>query len=166
MKFLLRVTLCIFGLLAILTATGCNNVSKKNYTPEVVRFYLEADAGDAGASATLPLSGVQIALKNKPVIVEVDIVSVQLAKSDMGQFLFFQLTSEASRDLYRLTGNNQGRRLVLTINNNPVGARQIDRPFSSGSIATFVEIPDDLLPELVKNINKTSADLQKELAKH
>ncbi len=156
----------MLGLAAIFTATGCNTHSKKNYVPEVVRFFLEAAPNDGFASATLPVSGVQIAINNKPVILEVDIVSVQLAKSDMGQFLFFQLTPEASRDLYRMTGNNQGHRLVLAINGKPVGARLIDRPFSTGSIATFAEIPDEMLPELVKNINATCADLQKEIAKN
>ena len=164
MKLLCRFLLSLLGLAALFATAGCNT-SKKNYIPEVVRFYLESAPGDAFASATLPISGTQIAINNKPVIVEVDITAVQLAKADMGQFLLFQLTPDASRDIYRLTASNQGRRLVLTINGNPLGARQIDRPFSTGSIATFVELPDSVLPELVKNINGTSTDLQKEIAK-
>ena len=90
---------------------------------------------------------------------------MQLAHADLGDFLVFSLTQDASRDVYRLTGNNQGKRLVLFINDKPVGARMIDRAFNTGAIAIFVAIPDDLLPALVKNLNATSVDIQKEIEK-
>jgi hypothetical protein len=167
MKSFLRLPLLILGLVSIVAVSGCNSFSKKrDYDPTVARFLLEAAPGEAFAATTLPVSGVQIAVDSKPVITEFDIINVQLAKSDMGQFLLFQLTPEAARDLYRFTGNNQGRRLVLTINGKAVGARQIDRPFGTGSVATFVEISDDLLPALIKNINGTSDEIQKEIAKN
>jgi hypothetical protein len=166
MKSFLRIPLLVLGLVSLFVMSGCNSFSKKrDYDPTVARFFLEAAEGDAFASATLPVSGVKIAVNSKPVIAEFDIVHVQLAKSDMGQFLLFQLTPDAARDLYRFTGDNQGRRLVLTINDKAVGARQIDRPFGMGAVATFVEIPDDLLPTLVKNLNGTSDEIQKEIVK-
>ena len=163
---LLRLSFFMLGLITVFTVTGCQSSSKKrDYEPNVARFYLEVSDSEVFASATLPISGVRVAVNSKPVITEFDIVSVEMAQSDFGTFLMFQLTSDAARDLYRLTGNNQGRRMVLTINGRPVGARQIDGPFGSGSIAVFVEVPDDLLPALVKNLNKTSEDIQKEKAK-
>jgi hypothetical protein len=64
-----------------------------------------------------------------------------------------------------VTGSNQGRRLVLFINGQPVGARVIDGAFNTGSIAVYPELPDEVLPKLVKNLNGTSADLQKKIAK-
>ena len=129
------------------------------------RFFVETSDNDGFASAVLPISGVKISVNSKPIITEFDIVHVDVAKSDMGQFLVFQLTADAARDLYRYTGDNQGRRLVLAINGRALGARLIDHPFSSGAIAIFAEVPDEELPKLVKNLNGTSADIQKQIAK-
>ena len=165
-KLLLLSSLAAVALATVFSLAGCNSISEKHdYKTSVVRFFLEDPAGNSFATAILPISGVKIAVNSKPVFTEFDITSVELGKSDLGQFLVFQLTTDAARDLYRLTGDNQGRRLVLTINGRALGARQIDRPFGSGSIAVFAEVPDDLLPELVKDINGTSADIQKALAK-
>ena len=165
MKLTLRFPLFI-ALLAALFVAGCKtSTKKKDYETTIARFMIEASEGDAFASVTLPVSGVQIAVNNRPVVTEFDFTAVQLARSDLGEFLLFILTPDAARDLYRTTGNNQGRRLVLFINGKPMGARMIDRAFNTGSIAVFAAIPEDLLPDLVKNLNATSADLQKQLEK-
>lgn len=156
----------ILLLSALLAIAGCNSsTKKKDFESTVARFLIEANEGDAFASVTLPVSGVQIAVNNKPVVTEFDFVGVELAQSDLGKFLVFHLTGDAARDIYRVTGNNQGRRLVLFINGKPVGARMIDRAFNTGSIAVFAAIPEELLPELAKNLNATSEDIQKEIAK-
>lgn len=168
MKLPLRLSLFLAVAAAIVFTAGCNTSTskkKKDYDITVARFFLEAKENDAFASVTLPISGVQIAINNKPVFTEMDYAGVSLARSDLGQFLLFQLTADASRELYRTTGNNQGRRLVLFINDKPVGARMIDRTFSSGSIAIFAAIVDEDLPAIVKNLNLTSIDIQKDLAK-
>ena len=70
-----------------------------------------------------------------------------------------------TRDLYRVSASNQGRRFVLMINGEAVGARLIDGPLSGGVLFVFAEVPDDALPALVANLKKTSADLQRALAK-
>ena len=163
---LLRLPLFVLGLVTAFSLAGCNSVSsKKDYPVNTARFFMEASDGDAYASAVLPISGVKLSVNSKPVVTEFDIVHVDLANSDMGQFLVFQLTPDAARDLYRITGDHQGRRLMLAINGRALGARLIERPFDSGSIAIFAEVPADLLPEMVKNLNLTSADIQKEIAK-
>lgn len=146
--------------------TGCNTSTKKDYLPTVARFFMEAKQGDAFASVTLPVSEVQISVNSKPVITEFDITGVQLAQSDLGKFLVFSLTGDANRDIYRVSTTNQGRRLVLFINGDPVGARVIDRPFDTGTVAVFVAVPEELLPDLVKNMNATSDDIQKKIAKN
>ena len=156
----------VLTLAALFALVGCNtSTKKKDFIPTVARFYLEAKEGDAFASVTLPVSGVQIAVNNKPMVTEYDFTRVELAQSDLGQFMVFSLTGDAARDLYRTTGTNQGKRLVLFINDKPVGARMIDRAFNTGTIAVFAALPDDILPELVKNLNGTSIDLQKKIAK-
>jgi hypothetical protein len=165
MKKPLLSVILVLTFAALFAAAGCNSSKKKDFVPTVARFYLEAKEGDAFASVTLPVSGVQVAVNNKPIVTEYDFTSVELAQSDLGRFMIFSLTGEAARDIYRTTGSNQGKRLVLFINDKPVGARMIDRAFNSGSIAVFAALPEEMLPELVKNLNGTSIDLQKKIAK-
>jgi len=161
-----RLAFFLLGLVTVFAVAGCNTFSsKRDYTPSVARFYIEATDGDAFAPAVLPISGVQVAVSNKPFITELDIVHVDIVVSDMGRLLVFQLTPAAARDLYRYTGDNQGRRIVVAINGVPLGARQIDGPFNGGAIAMFVEVPEEQLPLLVKNLNGTSAEIQKASAK-
>jgi len=162
----LRLSLFLLCLVAVFAVSGCNSFSStKDYTPTAARFYIEASDGDAFASAVLPISGVRVSVSNKPFITEIDIVHVDVVVSDLGRYLAFQLTPSATRDLYRLTGNNQGRRIVVAINGIPLGVRPIDAPFNGGYIAMFVEVPDDQLPLLLKNLNGTSADIQKAASK-
>jgi hypothetical protein len=153
-------------LAALFAVAGCNtSTKKKDFTPTVARFYMEAKEGDAYAPVTLPVSGVQIAVNNKPTVTEYDFTRVELAQSDLGRFIVFSLTADATRDVYRTTGNNQGKRLVLFVNDKPVGARMITGAFNTGTIAVFAALPDETLPELVKNLNGTSVDLQEKIAK-
>lgn len=166
MKHPFRFAFLVIALGALFAAVGCNSsTKKKNFDVTVARFFLEANDGETFASATLPVSGVQIAINSKPIVTEYDFTGVQIAESDLGKFLVFNLTSDATRDVYRITGNNQGKRLVLFINDRPVGARIIDRPFNTGAISVFAAIPDDLLKELAKNMNETSIDIQKQIEK-
>ena len=67
----------------------------------------------------------------------------------------------ATRDLYRLTSANPGARLVLTLNDTPVGVRPIDQIIADGNLLTFVELPNDQLPPIAERLKRTSAALAK-----
>ena len=108
---------------------------------------------------------ISLAVHPDPVFSETDLVNVDLVKVDLGLCLSFDLNDSAGRDLYRLTVNRQGRRLVLSLNNAPVGVRMIDQPLSSGNILIFVELPDEELEELVTNLKKTTEEVLKALKK-
>ena len=166
MKHPVRFLSVIFSLTALLAVIGCNTSSKKkDYDTMVARFLIEANEREAFATVTLPVSGVQIAVNSKPIVTEFDYTGVSLAQSDLGKFLVFNLTADAARDVYRFTGSNQGKRLVLFINDKPVGARMIDGAFNTGSIAVFAALPEEMLPELVKNLDGTSVEMQKKIDK-
>jgi len=154
-------SLLAFGALALL-AGGCRSSAKRDYAPTIARFMLEARPDEAGTPVTLPQSGVQLTVLRKPVFAEFDVVNVELVQVALGKCLLFQLTPAAARDLYRLTGSNQGRRLVLVLNDAPIGARRIDGAWTDGSILTFLELPDGELVTLVRSLKRTSADIQKE----
>jgi hypothetical protein len=162
---LLRALIFLTGLACLATAAGCSSTAKpRDFKPVAVRFFLESSSGD-GTPVSLPKSGVNLIVNPKPVVTEGDIVNVELVKVELGQCLLFQLTPAATRDFYRLSVTHQGRRVVLVLDNVALGARRMDGVITNGSVFIFVELPDGELPALVENLKKSSAALQKELAR-
>ena len=152
-------TSCVALMLA-----GCQSAPSRDYTPTIARFFLESSDPRA-VSVELPRSGVKLAIAATPVLTEGDIINVELVQVELGRCLMFQLTASAARDLYRFTASNQGGRLVLFINGAAFGARRIEGPIDNGSLLVFAEVADSALPALVTNLKKTSAAVQREVAK-
>ena len=152
--------------LALLLAGGCGTTTTapQDFVRTQARLFLESTNGDA-PMVRLPHSGVAIAVSPKAVITEGDIVNAEVVQVDLGRCLMLEVTPAAARDLYRLTGSNQGRRLVLTLNDVALGVRQIDRAVEGGALLIFVEMTDAELATLVVNLKRTSEELQKELAR-
>ncbi len=154
-----------FSLLGMFLAlVGCQSPTRVDYVPTVARFFLE-EADARTVSVTLPQSGVRVMLGPKPVLTESDIVNVELMQVELGKCLMFQLTPAATRDLYRISGSNQGRRLVLFLNDVALGARRMEGPLAEGRVFVFVEVADTALPALVENLKKTSAAMQRAAAR-
>lgn len=160
----MRVHFVLFSVLGLVLLAGCHSTSRRRADAVYARFFLEGQ-GTNVATAVLPVSEVRIPVSAKPVLSEFDIVNVELVQVELGRCLLFQFTPSATRDLYRLTASNQGRRLVLFFDGQPVGARRIDAPISEGTVLIFVERPDETLPALVKALKATSVELQQEAAK-
>ena len=149
-----------FALLALLFTAGCNSAPDPLNDPLVARFYLECRPGEPGIQVVLPISNVLITVNPKPVFVESDIVDADLVRVKLGWCMLIKFTPEASRDLYRLTaGNNKGRRLILSLNDHPAGARMIDEVMGQGAVLTFVEVNDIDLPPLVERLKRTAAGI-------
>lgn len=150
----------------LLLGAGCGSLGSTDpavpATP--IRFHLESADGK-GPVVELPRSGVKMSINAQPVITESDVIDADVARVELGDCLRFQLTGAGARDLYRLTASHQGRRLVLFLNGAPVGARRIDGPFADGAIMIFVELDDAALPVLAETVKKSSAALQKEIAR-
>ena len=157
----LALTKSVFwGLLGVLFLSGCQSSPKPTaYEPLVVRFFLETRPGEAGVLLQLPVSGVGVTVAAKPILVEYDVLNAEVARVELGECLLLQFTPAAARDLYRLSVASVGRRLVLTLNDEPVGARRIEQAIGDGTILVFVERPDAELPGLVARIKRTSADI-------
>lgn len=152
------------GVALALGLAGCRTPAANAPDATVARFFLESTEAQAGL-AVLPQSGVRIAVSPKPVLTEFDVANVEIARVELGECLMFQLTPAAARDLYRLSVVNQGRRLVLVLNGEAVGARRIERPLEEGAVLVFVEKPDGALPELVASLRRTTKALQDEAAR-
>lgn len=150
---------------AVFLVAGCGTTSTpRDYKPSWARFFLESASGE-GTPITLPKSRVNVVVNMKPVFTEGDLLNVELVQVDLGKCLLFQLTPSASRDFYRLSGSHQGRRIVLVVDDSPLGARRIDGAIGDGAIFIFVELADEELPALVENLKKNFAATQKEIAK-
>ncbi len=129
------------------------------------RFFLEGADGVTGLKVVLPQSAVNLGVNPKPVLTEGDILDVELVQVDLGKCLMFQLRPAAARDFYRLSGSNQGRRLVLMLDDEAIGARRIDGAIMDGKIFIFIEKPDADLPALVSRLKRSSMEIQRELAR-
>jgi hypothetical protein len=149
-------------LLTVLLASGCQTPQPSPLDqPLVGRFFMEVRPGTRGLTVQLPVSKVMVNVNPKPVLVEYDIANVEFAKVNLGWCLYFQFTSAAARDLYRLSAANLGGRLVLTLNDTPVGVRVLDQAIADGNLLIFVELPPEELPPIAERLKRTSAELAK-----
>lgn len=155
----------LLGIVCALNSLGCQSTrAPLDYKPTVARFFLESGSGD-GTPLQLPQSGVHLTVNSKPVIAEGDITNVELVQVELGKCLLFQLTPSATRDFYRMSVTHQGRRLVLIVDGEALGARRIDGAITNGVVFVFAEVADGALPKLVDNLKKTSMAMQRELAR-
>ena len=156
--------LLLLGLVGLLLlGAGCQTRTPDLEQTSVARFLIESDSTKGAIQVMLPISGVSMRVAPKPVITEFDIRQVVEAEVEMGRCVLFQLSPAASRDLYRLTASNIGRRLVVVINGKPLGARLLDRPLEAGTLFIFLEVADESLPAMVKNLNATTVKIQEEV---
>jgi len=147
-------------------AAGCKTTPKKpDFDAVSARFFLEARAGEQGLPVKLPISGVTLEVDARPIILEFDIARVQLVDGEFGPGLMFVLTSQAARDLYRISATSQGRRLVLSLNGAPVAATPFSGPLGSGAIIVYPELDPEKMGELARDLDLTSTDVQERAAK-
>ena len=156
----------LFPLLALVMC-GCNKDKIAAEDLRLPRLMVETrgiNYGGMGAKVVeFPVSGTRIALRKEPLVSEFDIVNVELVKVDMGLALLLQTNEKGARELYRGTVTHMGGRIVLMVNDNPVGARRIDNSFRNGDFGnyyTFVEIDDEELGQLVLDMKKSIQQLQ------
>lgn len=156
----------IFSVFALGLLVACQSTAKLDPKDRALaRFFLESGEGVTGLKVALPQSAVNLAVNPKPVLTEGDVMNVELVQVDLGKCLLFQLTPSAARDFYRLSVTHQGRRLVLMINDEAIGARRIDGAIADGKIFVFVEQPDAELPALVNRLKLSSTEIQREIAR-
>lgn len=155
--------LLLFPLLALVLC-GCKKDKLDDEELRIPRLMVETRSVQYGALGgpvvELPVSGSRIALQKEPMVNEFGIANVELVKVDMGLALLIQTNEKGARALYRGTVSNMGARIVLTVNNNAIGARRIDSAIQNGNLYTFVELDDEELGQLVLDMKKTIQQLQ------
>lgn len=150
----------LFLFIVLVIVSGCRQ-EKDVENMSVPRLMLEARGVDygsmSGETLTLPISGTTVRVLNEPVVDEFEIVNVEMVKVDMGLAMLVEVTDKGGRELYRKTVTNKGGRIVLTINDNPIGARRIDSAIGDAKFYTFVEVDDEELGQLVLDIKDSLA---------
>lgn len=160
---MVRLILSAFMLGLLVACQSAPTIDPKDRA--LARFFLESGEGVTGLRVELPQSAVNLAVNPKPVLTEGDVLNVELVQVDLGKCLLFHLTPSAARDFYRLSGTHQGRRLVLMINDDAIGARRIDGAIADGKIFVFVEQPDADLPALVSRLKRSATEIQRAIAR-
>jgi hypothetical protein len=153
------------GLSLIALCAGCFSSKKDKGPTVVVRFMIEATERESGGTVRLPRSGTVISVAPKSLFTEYDVENCDVAENELGKCLVFRFTSQAGRDLYRMTATNQGKRLITVINGVALGAKRIESPFSDGYVVTYVEVEDAELETMAKDITRTSKNARKEMEK-
>jgi len=151
-------------LLAILAFAGCDTVKSVKREKTFARFYLEVNPKNPAEDAetvVMPASGASISIYPKPILTERDYENVELAKVDAGHCLLFSIKSDRAPILYNATARNRGLRLVLKVNDQPVGVRVISEMVYNGMWMTFAEIPDKELVKLAVNLKRTAQQFSK-----
>ncbi len=89
-------------------------------------------------------------------VTEHDLNTATAVKSPTRKQLVLQFDAHGTRAIERFTAENRGSLYVLTINTVPVVAAAIRGVIHDGKLAIDVDIPDEELDTLVKDLN-TSA---------
>lgn len=154
MKTIFYQTLSALTILLVLS--GCRSASIEN--PHLPTIYLEARSSmqqNTNPLVTLPISETKVAIPSRPAFTPNDIIRIELVQVDRGLAVRYLMTPNASRQLIRTTVDNMGSRFVFFNNMEAIGLRQIDGVINDGILYTFLEVPDDELPELVAEMNRT-----------
>jgi hypothetical protein len=150
-------TLVLIALTLVVGLSGC----RKEQPKMICHFYMESNPGFQDVftrKVTLPATGQEATMASKPFLQSGDVLKLDLAQvtlpdgSPLLGFLF-QFSEKGTRELFRQTANNQGKRIFLLVNNQVVGIRPIDVPISDGQLFMISEIPDDDMPSYVAELS-------------
>lgn len=159
MIFKFRLLLILSILAGTVFVSGCRTFRGDDFPYHVARFYMETSEiypERYSQAVMLPYTETVINIDPRARIGEWDIARVDVFEAELGDAVAFHLVRDAVRDLQMMSYNNQGRRIVLTVNDRVVGAQRIHRGIDNGVITMYLEVPDEKLEELAEYITKTS----------
>lgn len=114
------------------------------------------------STATMPISHLSINICSQPILLANDVESVRIAQSNFGKCLIFQLTQRAAIEIYKLSVDGVGRKIVFVFNGKALGlSLPIRNTTLDGTFAIFPEMEDHELDQLAKDVNDTIVKLKK-----
>lgn len=157
------ITVGILSLLGVFFA-GCKMQEEPPENFKVPRLFMEGRMMNYGSmtptAMRMPKSGTVVEVFKEPLISEFEIVNAELVKVELGMALLLQLSDRGARSLYRASVTNNGSRMVVAINGNPIGFRRVDGPINDGNFYCFVEMSDQALSDLVLDLKDSIFYLQ------
>lgn len=168
LKHLFRSLSVLLLAVAALCLSGCKSdeITGPLY---MLDFYLEASPNLPERyinKTALPLSELELTINARPILNHFSVDRVELVQVELGLAMLFQFDQLSARELYRHTAGNQGKRIVITVNGAPVGARVIDVPIANGVLMAFLEMTDEEMHELAANLQETTAKINEQEAKN
>jgi len=147
---------CTLVLLLLVGLVGCG---EKTENPDfVTRFHVEVSPNlpsKWNATATLPLSKVNIHFNPQPFIFEGDIIGADAYQTDLGKVVQIQFTPEAAQALWRVSASNVGKRIFMFVNGKPIGHHRIERAITSPQVFFWVEVPDNQVEPFVAMLKES-----------
>ncbi len=142
------------GLLGVLASPGCTPFPPKY----VVRFYMETRPNypeNWRRQVTLPVTQATYYVHPNPVLIEGDPAGADIAEVPAGKGVLFHFKDREAKTLWQVTAGNIGRRMVLTVNEMPLGVRLIEEPITDGELFMFVELSEKDLPEFMEDLKSS-----------
>jgi hypothetical protein len=158
-----RVSLLGLSLLLGLSG-GCQ--TNRDLPKSDFHFYIESHENSQNASwiptAVMPISGVSISICTCPAFFSKDVEFARTATSNFGKCILFKLTQQAAVELYKLSVECTGRKIIFTFNGRALGlSMPIANPIMDGTFAIFPEIEESELETLVADINDAAHKIKK-----
>jgi hypothetical protein len=144
--------------LSLVALAGCSTANSGPHHT-VARFYLESSAENA-VHVQLSPTAEKIGVNQQPLITEYNYSDVAVTQSAVGAGLRFKLTPAAIRAVHDLVEANATARIVLLIDNKPVGAARLVQAFDGFGLAVLVGIEPDKLARIAEEVRQTAATVK------
>lgn len=144
----------LYVLFLSLGIPACFKINEK-VPPLKARFFLENRLPtplQKTVSQTLEVSKINITTDSQALILETDLINVELVKVELGLCLLFQIDRSLVNQLYTLSINEKGSRIVFIYNGRTIGSTILSNPIADGKLYMFLEISDRELPEIVADL--------------
>jgi hypothetical protein len=144
---------------------GCQTTSKELPKSDF-QIYLESKESSEdkiwSASTTMPVSALKINICSYPILFAGDVEFARISESNFGKCILFKLTQRATIELYKLSVECAGRKIIFIFNGKALGlSMPIGDAIGDGTFVIFPEIEEENLESLVTDINDTIAKLKK-----
>jgi hypothetical protein len=124
---------------------GCRSA---NWTRHACEIFLESPYGGNSQIVTLPASGLRVCIAPVPVFTEKDMSSIAVIKCACGCALAVTLTDRAAYEMYNLSVDILGRKLLFGYDGIAIGFSIIDCIFGGRELLFVPEIPDEMCYDL------------------
>ncbi|MDR1303167.1 MAG: hypothetical protein LBJ81_00935 [Puniceicoccales bacterium] len=156
---------CVLGGVALLLglAGGCQTA--KDLPKSDFHFYIESKENSQNATwiptAILPVSGLSVGVCSYPAFFPKDVEFARIVTSNFGKCILFKLTQQAAIELYKLSVECSGRKIVFAFNGKALGlSAPIDGTIMDGAFTIFPEVEESELETLVAEINDAATKVK------